>query len=63
VKDIDLKKIVIREVQKDVVIVMSTCFTKNYIVLVVVLNLEQKENQNYTKNYSPSIVFMKTSMG
>ncbi len=48
-KDIDLKKTVIREVQKDVVIVMSTCFTKNYTVLVVALNLEQKENQNYAK--------------
>jgi len=55
VKDIDLKKTVIREVQKDVVIVMSTCFAKNYTVLVVALNLEQKENQNYAKTIIPQL--------
>jgi len=49
VKDTDLKKAVIREVQKDVVIVMSICFAKNYAVLAVALNLEQKENQNFAK--------------
>ena len=54
-KDIDLKKTVIMEVQKDVVTVMSTCFAKNYTVLVVVLNLEQKENQNYAKTIIPQL--------
>ncbi len=54
-KDIDLKKIVIREVQKDVAIVMSTCFAKNYAALVVALNLEQKENQNYAKTITPQL--------